>query len=484
MEVFSQKINEIRARDSKSVLKSGIKSGITKMRRSPARFQRAAGAVIMSSALLLAACNQEQNVQVTPTPIPTAAIPRQPTYTVARGEIVKTLEFLARIQPIEDEQLAFEVDGRVSKVNFKSGEDVQQGDVLAELDVSDLRNQIEQATIEYSTSQLVLSRTLATFTETLQYAQLDLSVAQLKLTQARDKTFDMDIVAAQAQIARAERAAADAKSGVESARNTPGDQDKISAYERTLLDADVQLAQARLVLDNLAQSQKQHDIDISILEKEVQRQNYNIAKIQNSIDPNLERTVEVNRLTLERLERQLGRAQIIAPFDGKLTAQRLTVGANVRALDPVVVIAKPGGLEAAADLSQDRLNDVTEGMTVTVSLNNVPGKTFVGIVRRLPPLSASAAGTVNQDKSLRITIQDADGVIKDGDLARCLITTARKADALWLPPQAVRNFQGRRFVVVKEADGERRADVKLGLQGEDRVELLSGVLEGQTVIAP
>ena len=69
-------------------------------------------------------------------------------------------------------------------------------------------------------------------------------------------------------------------------------------------------------------------------------------------------------------------------------------------------------------------------------------------------------------------------------MARCNIVTARKESALWLPPQAIRNFQGRRFVVVKDTEGERRADVKLGLQGEDRVEVLSGVLEGQVVIAP
>jgi multidrug efflux pump subunit AcrA (membrane-fusion protein) len=48
----------------------------------------------------------------------------------------------------------------------------------------------------------------------------------------------------------------------------------------------------------------------------------------------------------------------------------------------------------------------------------------------------------------------------------------------------LRNFQGRRFVVVHDTDGERRSDVKIGLQGEDRIEILSGVLEGQTVVAP
>ena len=441
--------------------------------------------LLVVASLVLASCNpQQQPVQTTPTPIPTAAIPRQPTYNVERGQVTKTLEFLSRIQPIEDEQLAFQVEGRVSKINFKTGDEVKAGEVIAELDVSDLRNQIEQATIEFSTAKLVLSRTLSTFTETLQYGQLDLSVASLRLQQAQAKDFGPAIALAQAEIARAERTMADAQTGLNSARNTPADRDMIPGFERNLLDAQIQLSRSRSNLQDLVQAQKQHTFDINILSQEVQRQRLNLAKIKNSIDPNLERAVEVNRLTLERLEKQLGRAQILSPFDGKLTAARLTLGGSVRALEPIVVIAKPGALEAAADISSERLNDVTAGMTVTITLNNQPGKTFTGVVRRLPPLSASAAGSINQDKSLRITIQDAEGALKDGDLARCLIITAKKASVLWLPPQAVRNFQGRRFVVVKEADGERRADVKLGLQSEDRLEILSGVLEGQTVVSP
>jgi multidrug efflux pump subunit AcrA (membrane-fusion protein) len=119
---------------------------------------------------------------------------------------------------------------------------------------------------------------------------------------------------------------------------------------------------------------------------------------------------------------------------------------------------------------------------VSVTLNNKPGEAFGGLVRRLPQVGA--ASTAAADKSVRVTIEDAEEVMTEGDLARITIVVARKPSALWLPPQAIRNFQGRRFVVVKDADGERRADVKLGIQGDDRVEVLSGVLEGQTVVAP
>ena len=118
---------------------------------------------------------------------------------------------------------------------------------------------------------------------------------------------------------------------------------------------------------------------------------------------------------------------------------------------------------------------------MSVSLDTAPGKAFAGVVRRLPQVGAASTAT---DKSVRVTVEGASEAMKEGDLARVTIVTSRKDSTLWLPPQAIRNFQGRRFVVVRDADGERRSDVKIGLQSDDRVEILSGVLEGQTVIAP
>lgn len=433
------------------------------------------------AAVLLAACGPTQPV-ATPTPIPTAAIPRQPTYVVERGDIERKIEFLARIQAIEDQPLAFEVEGRIAKVNANVGDDVKQGDVLAELDTSDLKNQIEQAQIELVTSQTVLSKTLSNYTETLQAAQLDLDVAQLRLSQARARNFGPSLELAQAEIVRAERALADANTGLTSARNTEADRDMIPGFERMVLDAEIALARARAERERLIQDQVAHEFDIGILGKDVERARLALARVQSSIDPNLERAVEVNRLTLERLLAQLGRAQIIAPFDGRISSQNLSIGKTVRAFDPVVIVSKPGGLEAAAELSQSRLVEIAVGQPVSVTLNNRPGEVFGGVVRRLPQVGA--ASTAAADKSVRVTIDNAGGAMTEGDLARIAIVVARKPSALWLPPQAIRNFQGRRFVVVKDADGERRADVKLGIQSDDRVEVLSGVLEGQTVVAP
>jgi multidrug efflux pump subunit AcrA (membrane-fusion protein) len=57
-----------------------------------------------------------------------------------------------------------------------------------------------------------------------------------------------------------------------------------------------------------------------------------------------------------------------------------------------------------------------------------------------------------------------------------------RQDVLWLPPQALRTFQGRDFVFIDDNGLQRRVDVRLGLRSDDRVEILSGLLENQVVI--
>ena len=53
---------------------------------------------------------------------------------------------------------------------------------------------------------------------------------------------------------------------------------------------------------------------------------------------------------------------------------------------------------------------------------------------------------------------------------------------LWLPPDAVRAFEGRRFVVVREGDRERRAAIRVGIETADKVEIAEGVKEGDVVV--
>ncbi len=65
---------------------------------------------------------------------------------------------------------------------------------------------------------------------------------------------------------------------------------------------------------------------------------------------------------------------------------------------------------------------------------------------------------------------------------RVTVILERKTDVLWLPPAAIRTFSGRKFVVIEEDGRQRRVDVVVGIESEDRVEIIEGVEEGQVVV--
>jgi len=96
------------------------------------------------------------------------------------------------------------------------------------------------------------------------------------------------------------------------------------------------------------------------------------------------------------------------------------------------------------------------------------------IVRQVPPTNGSV--------SVRIAASF-DNVTR-GQLIDVAIPIGASESVLWLPPEAIRTFQSRAFVVVQTPDGEDVIDITIGLRTADRVEVLSGLNEGDIVIAP
>jgi multidrug efflux pump subunit AcrA (membrane-fusion protein) len=90
------------------------------------------------------------------------------------------------------------------------------------------------------------------------------------------------------------------------------------------------------------------------------------------------------------------------------------------------------------------------------------------------------------DNTARIALDNPDEIkgFRLGDLVQVTVIFESKQGVLWLPPAAIRSFEGRNFVVVKTDGLPRRVDVRVGIESEESVEILEGVEEGQVVIAP
>lgn len=355
----------------------------------------------------------------TPTPIPTSVIPIKPSYTVKMGEIMRERTFSGRVAPVVEEALFFRVSGRLRTVYARRNDFVTAGQVIADLEIDDLERELTSTQLNLERAQARLNAAERNLEFQIRRAQINLDIAMLQLMNLRTERPD----------------------------------------------------------DNFA---------ISVQSKQVELAEIALEQLSEGVDPLLVNDVKRAQLLVEKLESAIADGTITAPFDGQLLSVSLTAGRPVNAFDTVVSIADITDLEVKADLISDQMNDLEEGMAVEVSLVGRPGEILTGFVRRLPyPFGSGGSGAVTElDKSTRLTIdQEAqDEGFELGDLVQVRVQLEHKDSVLWLPPQAIRVFDGRRFVVVQDEDVQRRVDVKVGIQTPDRIEIEEGLEEGQVVV--
>lgn len=177
-------------------------------------------------------------------------------------------------------------------------------------------------------------------------------------------------------------------------------------------------------------------------------------------------------------------AKIVAPFDGQVMSVSLSPGMVVNAFASGIVIADVTNLEVVATLRRAEAGDLTENMPAVIAPVNRPGSSINGSIRQLPYQGTTTTVGSAPDDTVRIALESppSDMGLSLNDRVNVTIPLENRLDVLWLPPQAIRTFEGRKFVVVRDGEVEQRVDVKLGLQNQDRVEIVEGLTEGQIVV--
>ncbi|MBK8899790.1 MAG: HlyD family efflux transporter periplasmic adaptor subunit [Anaerolineaceae bacterium] len=425
-----------------------------------------------------AACSQTGSLEgvATPTPLPTPVVPEKPQYTVEVGTVVNALTFNGRISPVTEANLAFETSGLVSTVNVSEGDDVSAGTVLAELDISSEEKAVrdaEQALIE---AQRKLEEAEAEHAEKLLQAEISLQKNMLGQEDGDDGQTLFNLERAVAQAQTAVNNAAQQYQAALSDQNA--DPDRLNALAQQLENAEQELLLAQ---DNLEEAQAGSGVSTSDELDRIQAE-LEYTKLLQGIGPEMQWAVEKAEQALAEARENLQKAQLIAPFDGRILSISIQRGSSAEPFQTAVVMAQLDALEITANLDASDLEQLSVGQTAQISLINRPETVLNGTVRTLPYPYGGGAGESDDDETVvRISI-DSDANLTLGELAEVTITLQEKENVLWLPPAAIRHFQGRDFVVVQQAGGQQRVDVRLGIESEDRVEILEGVEAGQTIV--
>jgi RND family efflux transporter MFP subunit len=251
------------------------------------------------------------------------------------------------------------------------------------------------------------------------------------------------------------------------------------ATRRTIRRAQIDLEIAQLTLEQFqSQGRSENEVKIQELQVELAQMELDEVLLGLGIDP--------NSPVLEELDAQVAQARAFAPADGTIIAA-VNVGRNVTPTTPAFVLGDPDELEVVANLDAGKgdteVKEMFEGMPVTVTVDANTDAKLTGTIRQLP----SPYGTGASDEGAIHVVLDSPpsaNTYQAGDNVTVIVLLASKEGVLWLPPDAIRSAGGRTFVIINSESGPQRVDVEIGLQTRDRVEILSGLEEGQVVVGP
>jgi RND family efflux transporter MFP subunit len=205
--------------------------------------------------------------------------------------------------------------------------------------------------------------------------------------------------------------------------------------------------------------------------------------------------VQQDSLALAEIEIQLGKTAVIAPISGYL------IGMDVKEGEVIVAgTASVGGgttLGTIADLSTRRVTvkiseldypNVFKGQLAFVSTAAKPGARFPGKVEYVSRMAKLEASSSVRQFEVRVTLDTLDGdaskVLPPGATVTVEFTLVDVKNVLSIPYEALRTQSGEEgaFVMVLKGKQPERKPVVIGANNFNRVEIKSGLQEGDVVI--
>jgi len=174
----------------------------------------------------------------------------------------------------------------------------------------------------------------------------------------------------------------------------------------------------------------------------------------------------------------LDRAEIRAPFDGRITLRNVTLGQHIRPGDELFTVTNFQQLISRIYLPERDVLALDEGREVQVTLKADEKVRFRGRIRQISPVVDTATGTV------KVTVEaiDPPSTVRPGGFVIIDIVRETHEDAIVLPREAVvRELQSAHVFVVKDDTAEKRA-VELGLEEDTTLEIVSGLSEGERIV--
>jgi RND family efflux transporter MFP subunit len=198
---------------------------------------------------------------------------------------------------------------------------------------------------------------------------------------------------------------------------------------------------------------------------------------------------------VEEVVALVGYTNIVAPFDGVITARYVDPGAlvpaagqigsigsggaaTVKGPSPVVAIANIDILRVYVYVPEAETGRIKTGMSATLRLQAFPGREFAGTVARF----AKALDLSTRTMLAEVDIENPNHELYPGMYAEVTLVLERHPQTLKLPATALGKSTNGSFVYIVQEDRVKKVDVKTGFTDGAVVEIATGLAGDEQVV--
>jgi len=376
------------------------------------------------------------------------------------------------------------VSGKIEGVNVKTGQSVNQGDILFTLDSADTLLQVKQAESNYNAAQSNYEKAIgasAKQSETQMKQSLD--KAQNELTDAT-KAYNnalvsyennIDVIPVQVSYDEAKlnyernlelyNSQAASQVTFENSKNAmdaaKAKLDSVKTLAKTTLDnAESRLKNAKTALEA---AEENLNLTVNILNPE----NGKGAQAQ----------MENAKAALDIANKKLNDCIIKAPISGKVSFDEIIVGGLASSQSPAVTIINDRNVQIKIDVTETNVDQVYLGMLAEVSIQSQNVVTS-GIITEISPEIEEKTGTFK----VTISIDNSNNKLKVGMLGNVKLAGNDSDNKLYVPKSSVVTIDDDTYVSVLKEGKLNKQVVKVGNDKNKYIEVLEGLTVEDEII--
>lgn len=436
-------------------------------------------------------------------------------YEVEQGGFLVTIVEGGTLEAVNEISVRNEVKYPTKIVSIvPEGSFVKKGDLLCELDVSDIEDRLDEQKLAVETADFSVKQAIENkkITESqndslIKAAELKVEFAETDLDKYKDGDWPQLKRNAESSILTAkEKMAIDkdnldwseklAKEGFETEKKVESDkytyllsQERLTDAEETLrllqkYDHPKLLRQYQANLDEAKEDLKR------VKSQAASKLAQEIAQIKSA-----ENRAGLQRKKLDEYETQIQAAKIFAPEGGmvvypfvsfrSMSQSMIEEGASVRPRQEIVKLPDVSQMKVTIKVHESHVNQVVAGMGAYVVLDSLPDKRFKGHVQRVSLMPDQGSRFSNPNLkvySTVILIDDQLPDVKPGLSARAEIVVTNLNDCIKVPLQCVTTHKSKQVCYVKKGDENVPVPVEVGLYNSKFIQVTEGLNPGDLLM--